>query len=65
MKSKIICPYKATNNNQCTHNGTKKNRGGKRRCCFNYPHNCELFIEWVDSSDKHRKNDSRGVSAPN
>lgn len=58
MKSKIICPYKSTNKNSCSHKGCKSNRGGKRKCGFNWPHNCPLFVEWMDDSDKHRKVDS-------
>jgi len=54
-KSKITCPYKATNNNSCSHKRTKSNRGGKRVCCYKWPHNCPLFVQWIDSSDKSRE----------
>ena len=50
--TKVICPYRATITKSCCHKGTKKNRGGKRRCIFNYPHNCDLFVEWVEKSEK-------------
>ncbi len=52
MNKTIICPYKEQNRKICTHRCTKKNRGGKRTCNYNYPHNCELFIEWIEKSKK-------------
>lgn len=55
---KVICPYKATNTKSCAHRGTKKNRAGNRKCGFDYPHNCELFLEWLG---KRRKIAPKGL----
>lgn len=62
MKNNIItCPYRAINKKTCSHKGCKLNKGGEKKCYFKYPHNCELFIQWVDISDKHRKDDSEAL----
>ena len=49
------CPYKASNNNQCTHKGNHYKRRGKIYCGFEYPHNCPLFLEWIEAKEIDRK----------
>ena len=51
----MICPYFSTMTKQCTHKLCKPNKSRKRVCEFKYPHNCELFNEWVESRIKINK----------
>lgn len=56
----IGCPYRASNNGQCTHKGTSSNRKGKRYCNYGDPNDCILFVEWDEikiSIDNIIKND--------
>lgn len=58
------CPYRAKNNKTCTHKGTKKNRGKKRKCIYNHAHNCDLFLEWVDIALNQEKSKSTPINPP-
>lgn len=49
---KVICPYKEKHRRICTHIGCKPNGKSKRTCSYQYPHNCELFIDWVEKNKK-------------
>ncbi len=55
------CPYKTSNNGQCTHKTTSRYSKQKRYCGHNNPCNCEMFRDWL--SDKE-KVDSRGIKTP-
>jgi len=50
MNNKTIngCPYKSSYSGQCSHKGTKPNRKCKRYCGHEYPHNCDLFMQWLE-----------------
>ncbi len=53
MTNKINgCPYKASNNGQCTHKTTSRYSKQKRYCGHEYPHNCPMFMDWLESKRK-------------
>ena len=57
----LVCPYKSTNKNKCTH----KDAGD--HCVFNSPMNCPIFIQWldkVDISNKSQPEASDSLTAP-
>ncbi len=46
------CPYKASNNGQCTHKTTPEFLKQKRYCEYNKPSNCEMFRDWSENKEK-------------
>ena len=48
------CPYKASNNNQCTHKGIKEYKNKKSYCGHKSPDNCVLFRIWTDLNEKSK-----------
>jgi len=58
------CPYKASNTGACTHKAQPTNRKGKRYCGHEFPHNCSLFMEWIDCKEKQKKSKIEGINPP-
>ena len=46
------CPYKASNNNQCTHKAIKEYKNKKPYCGHKNVENCMLFRKWADLNEK-------------
>jgi len=54
----MICPYREKNRRICTHKLCKLNKAKKRLCLFKFPHNCPIFVDWVELN---KKEDSEGL----
>ncbi len=53
MKNNINkCPYKASNNNQCTHKRKCMNQKRNQYCGYEKPENCEEFRDWLKKQQK-------------
>lgn len=50
-KRKLVCPYKSTNRNKCTH------KDGGDNFVFHNPLNCPIFQKWLDKVNTELKKD--------